>query len=39
MFRVESASLDILTQVSYRSMGYGQNDLGHRAKTIFGFSV
>lgn len=32
MFRVESASLDILTQVSYRSMGYGQNDLGHRAK-------
>ncbi len=32
MFRVENVSYDVLRQVSYRSMGYGQNDLGDRVK-------
>ena len=32
VFNVKNVSYDVLKHVSYRGMGYGQNDLGHRAK-------
>ncbi len=32
MFSVGNKSYDVLRQVSYRNMGYGQNDLAERAK-------
>lgn len=32
MFSVENKSYNVLKHVSSRGMGYGQNDLGHRAK-------
>ena len=35
MFSVENVSYDVLKYISYRGMGYGQNDLGHRAKSYF----